>query len=375
MSINILKQYKSLVQIQEDEVTKTISFESISGAIDREKAFVSITVYPDGDLTSPKHLYVTPELLDDGSGKTYQLQLTRGGVLPGVNLYVYYSIIYSNELKVTHVSSSFSDFTNSITTISADTSKAFPLSYVYTTDSFFPSDGDNIHDFMVSSELTSTAINYKKFTNIKSLTVKTQIIESDNFEVVPIHISETATNPHQYPVSTEYTAENSFIVLSYNATDTFSGVGYYKRAFINKSTQNLYIDNNGVEISKAECFVYIVKITGDNAKITQKIINTPANLEEFSDLYKYPKKIFCISGCQYGYLFSPNDSYGQNQADAAGLLNIDSDNTEIDFVRNSDGVNVLGAFSVIELEDSQINSILLHYVHRGVGIGVSNGVC
>lgn len=360
MDINIKEKYSGLTRLKRGESTKTISFCPSGSAIPMPSTFILHSAYILDKAYSPEYAYTQCRLLDAGNGDTYQLQIKRGSS-KNTEIYIYYTIIYSTQITVYHLNTSFTDSTKTISG-SFLPENSFPITSINTVDK-----GQGIEDFMINVKIGSSKVELKKDTAKKEINANIQIIESSKFDVSQ-NVIQTHTNPKEVILPEKYDKYNTFLIMTYSALSCMRGTGYYKRAYINNNN-NIIIDNNSKWVSKTECVCYAVKVNSSGS-VNKGVINTKDQIQKINSNYKDFSNILTIASTQYNHLNSTDEKFNKNHSEATGMIKENKDNNEINYIRNFGSGNPKGMLSILR----SVNFVYLHHVGRGSRVGVGVGI-
>ena len=361
--------------------TVNITGKDSSNTLPLENTFVVIEAMSTSTgIYSPQYFYTTAQLLDDGSGNTYQIKFERGNPTGGYGIDITYRVVYSNA-NVFHASGSFSGSDTAYMYSGNTPSNSFPILTVNSSGS-----GQGFWFFLVKAKIgVDSDGNYYELTaidNSKTLNYVLQVVGHPDFNVTQVEFNSSGlTSAETSAMGTGQTKDNTFIALSYqaNSTTNWNGVASYKYCYINSSDEVVLSDykiDNGNASPDVSAIVYCVEVTSENVTIKNTDYTLYSSLDPFLGQYTDETKTFHIDGNQYNYLCSSNQLYEEDNDTSLINVSYAPANNGVDITRANSDHNAKGHISFIEVSDATQEIFnYLHYVGRGVRVGVGVGVC
>lgn len=377
--MKIDERFENTFDMLDSETDVTLQFTTQSSARPLDICFVLCYSYPLGKAYAMQYHYVSANLVDDGNGDTFEVRFRRGEPSGGYDIRIHYIVIASTDISVIHASYSYSSYSITDDTVAVDPTNTIPIVTYRTTSS-----GQELENFVQYCEIDSGSVTFEKYTNTKTLEVEAQFVQSSTFDVGQVIVSNTDFNPQTGALpsvngSTAYST-NSFMLLNYKANSQMEGAGSYKVAYYDDANDEYVIKNYDTSYSSsAQCILYFVKISNSELESTnyeQIGFDTTSTNLTFTSKYTELSNTFFVPSALQGYLYTTSEEFESRHDIVSGVVKNGSNAGEVDWSKHSSEFPTEGYFSVIELTPSTTgeNFYYLHYVGRGVNIGVNNGI-
>jgi len=352
---------------------------TIPNSVNPDHTIVMVSAKTNSNAYSPQDYYVTAQLISSSTiavkrGTTANFSISYNVEIVEFNDTVWVQrgeavIPYGYYSKTITLSNTFNK------------NKSFPIIAARTTYS-----GQDSGEFVVSCHFENPAyeqihdIYFEKYSNTKEIIIDYQIVEIDESEIETqkINLTDTIYQTSTTALNSGFTKENSLLFMNYKAISGFQSTGSLRVGHINASNEfETYCGANGSSVGRCNVWAFIVKF--DNFDAQNEQLRLTNETQKQSGISKDMSKDFFINYCgnEYGYLGTQEENWDD------GSINM---TFELDSPMSSSGVYVTrqgntkpARISLGYLEGGAVPVTdkfnHLHYIGRGMNVGVGVGIC